>query len=226
MQEYVKATRQLPLTSKEKSKAEKRTKFVNNAQEGVAQTFSAYHPRDARLISIQMRLDNNHVIDTLIDSGSELDLIHQRACIQGQLPIDKSQATVMRDVGAHDTFIEGKCHNVNFTTGNLVTTTDVWVAGQLPFSLLLGRPWQRRNRISIDERETGTWLCRRDPQDRKIWETCAIPARHAEHFFESFPSHFFGKSNQLTRRSPDAIVAAMSSNPQLYQDSSDSDSDA
>ena len=180
-----------------------------------------YHPNDARLISIRMNFDNDVTVDTLIDCGSELDIINKHTCIKSQIPIDASLTTYMRDAGLHDTLMEGRCHNVNLTAGNLVTTTDLWVGKKVPFSLLLGRPWQRRNRISIDERETGTWLCRRDPSDRKIWETCVVPAKHAEEFFNSFQSHFFGKNHH----SPDTFLAQMTKDPYLSGEMDTEDDD-
>jgi hypothetical protein len=183
---------------------------------------ASFHPHDARLISIRMNFDNNHTVDTLIDCGSELDIINKNTCIKSQIPIDTSLHTYMRDAGLHDTLMEGRCHNVNLTAGNLVTTTDLWVGGRVPFSLLLGRPWQRRNRISIDERETGTWLCRRDPSDKKIWETCVVPARHAEEFFNSFQSHFFGQDHH----SPDTLLAQMTVNPQVMEEVEESETES
>ena len=35
--------------------------------------------------------------------------------------------------------------------------------GNVPFDLLLGRPWQRGNKVSIDELEDGTYLIFKDP---------------------------------------------------------------
>ena len=51
--------------------------------------------KDAHLIAIQMSFDNNHSINTLIDCGSELDIIGHKACMQAQLPIDTSLTTIM-----------------------------------------------------------------------------------------------------------------------------------
>ena len=151
-----------------------------------------YNPHDVWLILIWMTLNNNKTVDTLIDCGLELDIINKQTCIKSQIPIDTSASTYMWDAGQHDTCLEGKCIRIRLSAGNLVTITDLWVGSKLPFALLLGRPWQRRNQVSIEECETGTWLCRRDPYDHKIWETCVIPARHAEDFFDSFQKNFFG----------------------------------
>ncbi|KAJ7260675.1 hypothetical protein C8J57DRAFT_1514609 [Mycena rebaudengoi] len=47
---------------------------------------------------------------------------------------------------------------------------------QAPFELLLGRPWQRSNLVSIDEREEGTYLVFKDPETRRPrYELLAIP---------------------------------------------------
>jgi hypothetical protein len=178
-----------------------------------------YHPNDARLIKIRMTLDNDITINTLIDCGSELDIINRQTCIKGQIPIDTSVTTYMRDAGQHDTRMEGRCHEVQLTAGNLVTVTDLWVGSKLPFALLLGRPWQRKNRISIDERETGTWLCRRDPHDKKIWETCVIPASHAEDFFDSFNGNFFGQDQMPL----DLYLAHRTMNPNPDDKKTDTD---
>ena len=178
MQDYIRITRNPNVNAVEQTNALGRT--------------ATYDPHDARLISIRMTLDNNKTVDTLIDCGSELDIINKQTCIKSQIPIDTSASTYMRDAGQHDTRLEGKCIGIRLSAGNLVTVTDLWVGSKLPFALLLGRPWQRRNRVSIEERETGTWLCRRDPYDHKIWETCVIPARHAEDFLDSFQGNFFG----------------------------------
>ena len=195
MQDYLRVTRTPVATIPEKVNA------IGHPTE--------YHPQDARLIAIRMTFDNNHSVNTLIDCGSELDIIGHKACMQAQLPVDTSLTTIMRDAGQHDTMMEGRCHDVNLKAGNLVTTTDIWVSGKVPFALLLGRPWQRRNRISIDERETGTWLCRRNPHGKIVWETCAVPARHAEEFLEPFHGHFFG---QGSHEHSDIYVAQMSLN--------------
>ena len=150
-----------------------------------------YDPHYAQLISIQMTLDNNKTVDTLIDCGLELDIINKQTCIKSQIPINTSASTYMQDTGQHDTHLKGKCIGIRLSTGNLLTVTDLWVGSKLPFALLLGQPWQRGNQVSIEECKTGTWLCRHNPYNHKIWETC-IPARHAEDFFNSFQGNFFG----------------------------------
>lgn len=59
----------------------------------------------------------------------------------------------------------------NLGTGHFETTTCLNVGDRLQFQLLLGRPWQRENLVSIDERDTGTFLVFRNKLDpEQIWE--------------------------------------------------------
>ena len=115
-----------------------RTPSTNQVSEANSIARSIYHPHDACLISIRMKFDNGYTVDTLIDCGSELDIINKTMCMKGQISIDTSLTTYMRDAGLHDTLMEGRCHEVKLASGNLVTTTDLWVGGKVPFSLLLG----------------------------------------------------------------------------------------
>ena len=62
---------------------------------------AAFDPHDARLIEIQMTLDNNRTVTTFIDCGLELDLINKQTCIKSQIPIDTSASTYMQDAGQH-----------------------------------------------------------------------------------------------------------------------------
>ena len=56
---------------------------------------ASYHPHDARLIFLRMTFDNNYAVDTIIDCGSELDIISQNTFIKSQSPIDTSVTTIM-----------------------------------------------------------------------------------------------------------------------------------
>ncbi|KAF8189927.1 hypothetical protein K438DRAFT_1971425 [Mycena galopus ATCC 62051] len=54
--------------------------------------------------------------------------------------------------------------------------TDLWVSQTAPFSLLLERPWQRGNLVSIDEREEGTYLIFKDRETKlPRFELLAVP---------------------------------------------------
>lgn len=54
--------------------------------------------------------------------------------------------------------------------GNLETMGDFFVGEKAPFDMLLGRPWQRINRVSVDEHENGTYLVFKDENWRETYE--------------------------------------------------------
>ena len=55
------------------------------------------------------------------------------------------------------------------------TYANVFVGDRAPFDLLLGRPWQRGNFISIDERHDGTYLLFKDKQMTVKYELLVSP---------------------------------------------------
>ena len=105
MQDYMWSTRNPNVNAVEQTNALGRT--------------MTYDPHDAQLISIWMTLDNNKTVNTLIDCGSELDIINKQTHIKSQIPIDTSASTYMRDTGQHDTCLEGKCIRIRLSTRNL-----------------------------------------------------------------------------------------------------------
>ncbi|KAJ7678043.1 hypothetical protein DFH06DRAFT_1316829 [Mycena polygramma] len=87
-----------------------------------------------------------------------------------------TRATNMNDANGGRGQLRGYVHDVEFSCGGVPTTTDLWVSQQAPFELLLGRPWQRGNLVSIDEREEGTYLIFKDALTRQPrYELLAIP---------------------------------------------------
>ena len=54
--------------------------------------------------------------------------------------------------------MQGRIPKARLECGGATTTATLWVAEHVPADLLLGRPWQRRNLVTIDERANGTYL--------------------------------------------------------------------
>ena len=54
--------------------------------------------------------------------------------------------------------LSGFIPDVPLNCGDVVTYANLYVGNKAPFDLLLGRPWQRGNFVSIDERIDGTYL--------------------------------------------------------------------
>ena len=131
----------------------------------------------ARLIQVKVKVDNGTELTALIDCGSQIDILNSQSHLSTQIPMDKTVSTVMRDAGQRDTSLHGRCYSVNIYLGELQTVTDLWVGGNIPYDVVLGRSWTRRNGISIDEQSTGTWLASRNLQGDVLWELCAVPAQ-------------------------------------------------
>ncbi len=112
------------------------------------------------LIQVEFGCGNNETITALIDTGSQLnvarkEVVEEKIC----LPIDMAKNMEMYDVSGGVTDLVGMIKCVPLRCGSVRTeATEVYVGGNLPCELLLGRPWQRGNLVSIDERPEGTYL--------------------------------------------------------------------
>ncbi|KAJ7221228.1 hypothetical protein B0H12DRAFT_984065, partial [Mycena haematopus] len=113
---------------------------------------------DGILIKIEMQTSGNTVC-AIIDTGSQLNVVRSDiAAKKIQQAVDMSQITNMNDANGGQGQLQGWIKDVHFHCGDARTTTDLWVSQNAPFALLLGRPWQRGNLVSIDERDEGTYL--------------------------------------------------------------------
>jgi hypothetical protein len=141
-------------------------------------TATAYHIEqdNSQLICIRCQFDNGEVADTIVDTGSQLNVMDRSIANISGMPINKTKQMIMRDAGHGSTQMDGQINNLSIRVGQVETKADVWV-GKVPFRLLLGRPWQRSNRVSIDEREDGSWLIFRDFKTGAKFELNAVPCK-------------------------------------------------
>jgi hypothetical protein len=58
--------------------------------------------------------------------------------------------------------MQGLFESVPIACGNITTFAHLFVGTSAPFDLLLGRPWQRGNMVSIDKCNEGTYLVFKD----------------------------------------------------------------
>ncbi|KAI5891944.1 uncharacterized protein SCHCODRAFT_02461172, partial [Schizophyllum commune H4-8] len=103
----------------------------------------------------------------IIDTGSQLNVMTERK-MHEYLPgyvIDTSGAMRMTDASGRQTPVVGIVRDVEIAVGSLSSLIDVYIIDSRPepnkpepYELLLGRPWQRGNQISIEERSSGTRL--------------------------------------------------------------------
>ncbi|KDR82249.1 hypothetical protein GALMADRAFT_207530 [Galerina marginata CBS 339.88] len=145
---------------------------------------------EGRLIRINLQHGDKSV-KAIIDTGSELSLVRCGVADRLQLPVDVTRHTLVNDANGGQSKLTGLAERVRLQCGRITTIGDIWVGGEnLPFDLLLGRPWQRENLVSIDEQPSGSFIVFKDPTTSKsrfkIYvgeETCASQATN-QHFLE------------------------------------------
>lgn len=85
-----------------------------------------------------------------------------------QRPMNAALKTQVIDANGGSQSTLGVLSNVPLTIGNYITTADLHVMENPPFSGLLGRPWQRENHINILEKKDGTYLSFGDDQEEAV----------------------------------------------------------
>ncbi|KAJ7180002.1 hypothetical protein C8R43DRAFT_941736 [Mycena crocata] len=154
-------------------------------------TGTADWPRsEGILIKIELET-NGRMVCAIIDTGSQLDVVRSDvAALSIRQSMDMSQVTNMNDANGGRGQLQGWIRNVEFNCGGAQTVTDLWVSQKAPFELLLGRPWQRGNLVSIDEHVEGTYLIFKDhTTKRPRYELLAVP-------YDGPVSDFRGETNQ------------------------------
>lgn len=122
------------------------------------------------LIRVLLKTDGGP-LNAIVDTGSQINVVNKKHC--GTIikqPIKPSTTVGMQDASGRCTKLTGLIEQVPLNCGTVKTAANLYVGENLPFDLLLGRPWQRGNKISIDEREDGTYLIfkHRNKQDMEL----------------------------------------------------------
>ncbi|KAF4580563.1 hypothetical protein EYR38_003162 [Pleurotus pulmonarius] len=126
------------------------------------------------LIVVPMRF-GKEIIHAVVDSGSQLNIIHAevyKKCIR--LPVDTSKVLTMNDANGGSGELRGYVADVHLTCGSVDTVASLYLGHKAPFNLLLGRPWQRANRVSIEERDEGTYLVFRPRNENTKYELLVL----------------------------------------------------
>jgi hypothetical protein len=124
---------------------------------------TSFRPKTRGLL-IRITLECDGVpIEAIIDTGSQLNIVSE-AIYKSRIrrPIDQAKTVNMNDANGGERTLQGLVKNVPLTCGEVVTEANLYVGEHVPFQLLLGRPWQRGNYVSIDERPDGTYLLFKD----------------------------------------------------------------
>jgi hypothetical protein len=120
------------------------------------------------LIKLHMECNGIPVV-AIIDTGSQLNIVSKaiwKSVIKR--PMDIAKSLTMNDANGGEGILRGLVQHVPLTCGIVSTEANLYVGEHVPFQLLLGRPWQRGNYVSIDERCEGTYLLFKDPHTLKV----------------------------------------------------------
>ena len=129
-----------------------------------------------QLIRLNLTCENRP-IRAVIDTGSQLNVISENLALNIiRKPIDLTQGIYMNDANGGEGYLKGLIQDVLLECGPVKTRSDLYVGEKVPFDLLLGRPWQCGNKVSIDERAKGTYLVFKDTKTlRSICEVLVDP---------------------------------------------------
>ncbi|KAJ7162012.1 hypothetical protein C8R46DRAFT_1222148 [Mycena filopes] len=118
-----------------------------------------------RLIRLQVLINGKTVI-AIVDTGSMLNMVSRPAwrTYMSHHSMDITRHINMGDANGGQAQLRGYLKDVSMVMGGVETTASFWVGEKVPFEVLLGRPWQRGNFVSIEERCDGTYLVFKDPE--------------------------------------------------------------
>ncbi|KZP15610.1 hypothetical protein FIBSPDRAFT_692344, partial [Athelia psychrophila] len=98
-------------------------------------------------------------IRAIIDTGSELNIVNKRICDSRILrPVDMQQTMTIADANGGRGKLIGIVEDVPLHCGTVKTMASLYVGIHVPYEMLLGRPWQKDNQVSIEERKDGTYI--------------------------------------------------------------------
>ena len=103
---------------------------------------------------------NKKAVKAIIDTGSEMNIINHSVlkALNPSVPYQVNPGVTMKDANNGESTLFGALPRVTFTIAGIPMYTKLYIKDNAPFDLLLGRPWQRHNLVSIDECVDGTWL--------------------------------------------------------------------
>lgn len=141
------------------------------------------------LIQLQMKCEGN-TITAIIDTGSQLNIVNKELCDSKiTWPIDSYESIKIETASGDTCELEGMMKEVPLKCGEVYTEANLYVGDNMPFELLLGRPWQRDNLVTIDERKRGTYLVFKDPcTGRPRYPILVTPDPRLEQFKYEIPS--------------------------------------
>jgi len=131
------------------------------------------------LIELPITILGNN-LKAVIDTGSKLNIVSERIYEQFvSLPINWSKTLILEDANGGKGDLKGLVSQVPVFIGSVLTIVEMYVGKRMPFDILLGRPWQIHNVVSIHERPTGMWLeFGNSPTNDQVSEVLVVPSKN------------------------------------------------
>jgi hypothetical protein len=126
----------------------------------------------ALLIKLPLECDGRQV-SAILDTGSQLNIVSKNVSEKIiRCPVNSHFSATMKDANGGAGRLAGRIDNVPLRCGGVLTNATLFVGEQLLFDLLLERPWQRNNLVSIEERVNGTYVVFRNREKPNL--TCEL----------------------------------------------------
>jgi hypothetical protein len=149
------------------------------------------------LIKLHMECDGVP-ITAIVDTGSQLNIVSKSVWKSAiKRPMDIAKTLAMNDANGGEGILRGLVQHVPLSCGNVVTEANLYVGEHVPFQLLLGRPWQRGNYVSIDERIEGTYLLFKDPKNLEVRYEIMVGIEAPDPSWSFDPAQFAVPANLL-----------------------------
>lgn len=164
------------LTSKELAKQMQDVLKPKAVPTNVNLLASSFYTRSrGTLIRLKVECEGK-LLAAIIDTGSQLNIASGNVYRQViNRPLDLSRATNVHDANGGEGQLRGLVENVPLVCGGVTTYANLFIGEQVPFDMLLGRPWQRGNYVTIDERHDGTYLLFKDRNLQVRYEVMVSP---------------------------------------------------
>jgi hypothetical protein len=133
----------------------------------------------------KVTLDHELNVNSLMDNGSELNMMPRRIFERLDLPIDtdirwridKYDSQTNAELDEHGPI--GVCHDVSVDIGGVDVKQPIFVVEYCNNDLILGRPWERMVRAEFINEDDGSYTTRiKSPDGSKVVQFCAVKAEH------------------------------------------------
>jgi Protein of unknown function (DUF4100) len=133
----------------------------------------------------KVTIDHAIEVNSLLDHGSELNMMPRRIFEKTNLPIDtniswrieKYDSKTNAELDEHGPI--GVCHKVSVDIGGVDVIQPIFVVEHCNNELILGRPWKRMVRAEFINENNGSCIVRiKNLDSTKMAEFCSVKAQH------------------------------------------------